>query len=174
MRPPPSLTATLTSLAVASAVLTGAGSASAADFVIDLPAGAACADFGLRVEGIVGRNHTRTFVDENGNPVRIIMAGTGSALTFTNMSSGEQLALRSNGAVQRTVFHGDGTRTVTDTGHNVLILFPTDVGGNGLPEKVPSTNLVVGRLVFDVDAAEVFSVRSVSGRTVNICAVLAG
>ena len=69
MRPPLSLTAAITSLAVASAVLTGAGSASAADFVIDLPAGAACADFGVRVEGIVGRNHTRTFVDENGNPV---------------------------------------------------------------------------------------------------------
>jgi len=173
MRPPLSLSAALTSLAVASAVLTGAGSAAAADFVIELPAGAACPDFGVRIDGTGGRNHTRTFVDENGNPVRTITAGTGPALTFTNVSTGDRLTLRSDGSVQRTVLHGDGTRTVTDTGHNVLILFPTDVGGNGLPEEVPSTNLVVGRLVYDVDAAGVFRVRSVSGRTMDICAALA-
>lgn len=174
MRPPTSLPAALTSLAVASAVLTGAGGASAADFSLELPAGVACPDFAVRVDGTGGSNHTRTFVDQNGNPVRTITAGTGSALTFTNVSTGDQVVLRSNGAVQSTVLHSDGTSTVTNTGHNVLILFPTDVGGNGLPEELPSTTLVVGRLVYDVDAAEVFTVQSVSGRTVDVCAALAG
>ena len=155
-------------LAAASALLVGTGSASAADFTVDLPAGQACPGFDLRIEGTGGSNHTRTFVDANGNPVRTITAGTGSALTFTNLSTGASLALRSNGAVQRTITHADGTTTTTITGHNVLILFPTDVPAG------PSTTLVVGRAVYDVDANQVFTVRSVSGRTQDLCASLSG
>ena len=120
------------------------------------------------MEGTGGNNHTRTFVDENGNPVRTITAGTGSVLTFTNLSTGTSLTLPSNGAVQMTVLHDDGTATVRSTGHNVLILFPSDVPTG------PSTTLVVGLTVFDVDAGGVFTVRTISGRTQDICAALSG
>jgi hypothetical protein len=168
MRPSTILPGALTAVVAASAVLLGAGSASAEDFSFELPAGLACPDFALGVVGTGGNNHLRTFVDRSGHTVRTISAGTGSALTFTNGSTGARLALRSDGSVTRTVANPDGTTTTTITGHNVLILFPTDVPAG------PSTTLVVGRTVFDVDANGVFTVRSVAGRTRDICAALTG
>ena len=52
------------------------------------------------------------------------------------------------------------------TGHNILILFPTDVPPG------PSTTLYVGQVGFTVDANAVFTVTSVAGRSVDICAAL--
>jgi hypothetical protein len=166
MRRSTTLSRAATTLA-ASAVLLSSGQASAADFSLDFDAGQACPGFALHVEGTLGNNHTQTFVDKNGNPVRTITAGTGSALTFTNVSTGASLTLPSNGSVQMTVLHADGTRTTTDTGNTVLILFPTDVPSG------PSTTLIVGRTVFDVDAQGDFTVRTITGRTQDICAALA-
>jgi hypothetical protein len=142
-------------------------SASAADFSFTLPGGTACSGFDLGVSGSGGNSHTKTFLDADGNPVRTITAGTGSALTFTNMLSGKTLSLRSNGAVQKNVFNADGTTTTTLTGHNVLILFPTDLPAG------PSTTLIVGRTVFNVDAGGVFRVQSVAGDKREICTELA-
>jgi hypothetical protein len=48
----------------------------------------------------------------------------------------------------------------------VLILFPSDV-----PEG-PSTTLYVGRVVFTIDDAGVFTVVSTSGKSTDICAEL--
>ena len=99
--------------------------------------------------------------------MRIITAGKGYDLTFTNVQSGEAIAFPSNGSVQRTTFNADGTQTVQATGHNVVILFPSDVPPG------PSTTLYTGRLVYTVDANGVFTVVSSSGRTTDICALLA-
>ena len=139
------------------------GAAAAAD--LTFPAGVAC-DFELALDVAGGDQHEHTFVDANGNTVRILSAGVGSQLTFTNLASGETLALRANGAVMRTVFNADGSQTVTTTGHNVLILFPTDVPAG------PSTTLYVGRVVYTVDADAVFTLQSTSGRETDICAAL--
>jgi hypothetical protein len=64
----------------------------------------------------------RMFFDANGKRVRMLSAGVGSQLTFTNLSNDATTALRANGAVMRTVFNADGSQTVTVTGHNVLTL----------------------------------------------------
>lgn len=139
---------------------------SAADAPLILPAGTACS-FGLRIDIVGPKSRVdRVFTDANGNKVREISAGRGAQLTFTNLATGATLALRSNGAVTRTVVNPDGTRTVTDTGHNVLILFPTDVPAG------PSTTLFVGRIVFTADANDNFTLRSTSGTATNICAAL--
>ena len=69
----------------------------------------------------------REFTDEDGNVVRLLSAGKGFDLTFTNLSTNETVELPSNGSVMRTKINADGTSTVENTGHNVLILFPTDV-----------------------------------------------
>jgi hypothetical protein len=130
-----------------------------------LPAGVACA-FPLNIDVAGGNQITREFFDKNGNLVRIITAGKGSTLTFTNADTGETLELRSNGSVDRTTINPDGTEIHEVTGHNVLILFPTDVPAG------PSTTLHVGRVVFTVDAQDVFTVQSTSGRTTDICALL--
>jgi hypothetical protein len=157
-------------LAVALALAVGTPvpvSAAEPDFSIDLPAGVACTVFGLRVEGTGDKRIMREFTDRNGNPVRTLAAGKGFTLTFTNLSTGKSLTLPSSGSVQRTTINSDGTSTVVSTGHNVLILFETDIPAG------PSTTLYVGQLVYTVDASGVFTLQSTSGRTTDLCALLA-
>jgi hypothetical protein len=135
------------------------------DFTVVFPAGSAC-NFDLQIDGSGGNFHTRDFTDKNGNVVRSIGAGTGSALLFTKLATGNTFSTRSNGAVSHTTFNLDGSSTQTLTGHNILILFPTD------NPPGPSTTLIVGRVVVTVDVNQVFSVQEVSGNTTDICAAL--
>jgi hypothetical protein len=153
-------------LASALAIATAApASAAAPDLELKLPAGTACA-FPLHVEGTGDKRIMKQFTDQNGKVVRLLAAGKGFELTFTNLSSGESITLPSNGSVQLTTINADGTQTVQSTGHNVVILFPTDVPAG------PSTTLYTGRLVYTVDADGVFTVLSTSGQTTDICALL--
>ena len=128
-------------------------------------AGVAC-DFRLIVDGQGGHMVQKLFVDKNGDPVRFLTAGTGQALTFTNGDTGTTLSLRSNGAVSQIHFNPDGTFTFVNTGHNILILFPTDVPAG------PTTTLYVGRVVFNSDSAFNFTLLGSSGTQVDICAAL--
>ena len=150
----------------ATALLATAGSAAAAEpFVLD--AGIACRDFAVQIDSVGTPPRTKEFRDKNGNVVRLITAGKGVDLTLTNVTSGESFSLKANGSVNHTTLHPDGTATVTITGHNVLILFPTDI------PRGPSTRLIVGRVVFTVDGFGVFRVQKVSGKVTDICAALA-
>jgi hypothetical protein len=139
--------------------------AQAADFEVVLPAGLAC-EFELMVAGTGGATVTREFTDANGNIVRTLTAGRGQALTFTNVSTGESVSLRSNGAVTTTTFNADGSSTLRSTGHNVIILFPSDVPAG------PTTTLYVGRVTYDVDAQNTFTLTGFSGTARDICAEL--
>jgi len=157
-------------LAVASALAVGTPvpvAAAASNIEFDLPAGLAC-EFHLLVVGTGDKRIMREFTDQNGNVVRLLSAGKGFTLTFTNVDTDESLTLQSNGSVERTTVNSDGTRTVVSTGHNVLILFPTDIPAG------PSTALYVGQIVYTVvDASGVFTLQSTSGRTTDLCALLA-
>lgn len=156
-------------LAVASALAVGTPvsvSAAASDVEFDLPAGQACA-FPLHVVGTGDKRIMREFTDRSGNVVRLLSAGKGFTLTFTNVDTGESLTLPSSGSVQRTTVNSDGTSTVVSTGHNVLIFFPTDIPAG------PSTTLYVGQVVYTVDASGVFTLQGTSGRTTDLCALLA-
>jgi len=136
-------------------------------YSIDLPAGTACA-FELSIE-ILSAEHRvfREFKDRNGNVVRSLQAGAGDTLVFTNVSTSRALApLKTGGSVIRTTINPDGSQTVALTGHNVLILFPTDVPAG------PSTTLYLGRVVYTADTNGVFTLQSVSGSSTNICALL--
>jgi hypothetical protein len=113
-----------------------------------------------------GKSHTHDFTDESGTLIGSVTAGRGQALTFTNLSTGATYSTRSNGAVQQVEYHSDFSTTLTTTGHNILIFFPTDVPAG------PSTTLQVGRVVVDIDPNGVFTLRSVAGRSVDICAAL--
>jgi hypothetical protein len=139
--------------------------AAAPDFTLVFPAGTAC-NFDLQIEGSGGNRQIKTFTDENGDVVRILDAGTGSALRFTNLETGETVSTKSNGAVSEITFNPDGSSTQKLTGHNLLILFPTD------SPPGPSTTLIVGSVVFTVDSNGVFTVQDVSGTTTDICAAL--
>ena len=136
--------------------------ASAADFEVVFPAGTAC-DFDLLVTGTGGSQIMREFTDREGNVIRTLTAGRGTDLTFTNVATDASVSLKGNGSVMSTTLDPDGSATVRNTGHNVLILFPTDVPAG------PSTTLYVGRVTFDVDAEGIFTITGSSGRTRDLC-----
>jgi hypothetical protein len=153
----------------ATALAFAAGTACAQDVTLDLPAGLACAGFDLRVEIWSNLQRVvREFHDKNGNVVRTLTAGKGDRLSFTNLATSSKISLRPNGSVDHTALQPDGSATTTITGHNVLILFPTDIPTG------PSTTLFVGRVVFTVDPSGVFTVKSTSGKSTDICAALSG
>lgn len=140
----------------------------AAAWTLDFPAGYACADFDLRIDGSNNPHQVyKEFHDKNGNVVRRLTAGKGAGLTFKNLSTDATLALKSNGAVDNVSVASDGTETHVSTGHNVLILFPTDIPAG------PSTTLYVGRVIFTVDASQTtWTLLGSSGKSVDICAAL--
>lgn len=150
----------------ASIIVLGSASPSVAADPIFLPGGTAC-QFDLLIEvGGDARGTYLEFKDRNGNIVRTLTAGTGNTLTFTNGVTGATHTLISNGAVDHVTLNPDGTQTHVDTGHNVLILFPTDVPAG------PSTTLYIGQVVFDLAVDGTFTLQSASGKSTDICAAL--
>lgn len=135
------------------------------DFVLTLPSGEACNGFDLQIEGFDGNNHTKQFKDKNGF-VRMLTAGTGAALLYTNLATGKTFSSKSNGAVSHTTDNPDGSQTLELTGHNLVILFPTDFPPG------PSTTLYTGRVVISVDTSGNFTVQKESGNKTDICAAL--
>jgi hypothetical protein len=131
--------------------------------VYDFQAGVAC-PFPLHVE-TGAASEPRELPGRNGD-ARLLRAGKGEALTFTNVDTSESVSLKANGSVQRGAIHPDGTSTWEVTGHNVIILFPTDVPAG------PSTRLYVGRVLYTSTATNDFTVQQVSGSSVDICAEL--
>jgi hypothetical protein len=156
----------LAGLSLTAAAVLGAPAAAHADDVIVLPAGLACAGFDLSIGISPGRAQVRVVQDHAGRPVRIIVAGTGNTLDLTNLSTGQTVHLRSNGAVSRSTTNPDGTTTVEAMGHTLIILFPTDTPPG------PSTTLYTGRLVYTTTADQVFTVVSAAGQTRDLCAEL--
>ena len=160
--------------ALAALLLTAAPPASAADPVI-LPVGLACPGFNLGFAPSGGNLHSKAFTDRNGNVVRSLTAGHGVVLTYTNYGpdpdrpvAGASVTIRTDGSVTQTRVNPDGTHTVTATGHNGLIMFPSDVPAG------PTTTHYVGRLVYHVDPKTgVFTFVSSSGSRRDICAELA-
>jgi hypothetical protein len=135
-------------------------------FTVDFPSGLACNGFDLRIEGWGGNRHFKEFTDKNGNVVRSLEAGTGSALRYTNLSTNKGFFTKSNGAVAHIRYNSDGSYTQTNTGHTVLILYPTDFPAG------PSTTLIAGSLIFTVDSAFNFTVLEENGKKIDICAAV--
>lgn len=135
-------------------------------FVIDFPAGMACS-FALRLESPGTKTLTRTFYDKDGNVVRLLFAGLGQDLLFTNVDTGAQYATRANGSSQKVTPHADGSVTIVGTGHIVQFQFPGDTPPG------PSTTLYVGRVVVENDASGVTgSVDHRGAKPTDICAAL--
>ena len=135
------------------------------DFVITLPSGQACNGFDLQIEGWNGKQHFKEFKDKNGT-VRTLSAGTGAALLYTNLSTGKTFSSKSNGSVTHTTINPDGSSMVDLTGHNVVILFPTDTPPG------PSTTLYSGHVVISIDTGGNFTVLKESGKKTDICAAV--
>jgi hypothetical protein len=131
-----------------------------------LDAGLGC-NFQLSIKSTGEPLQERVFTDKDSRPVRSIAAGKGVQLTFTNVTSAASLSFKANGSVTKQTFNPDGTTTVVATGHNGLVLFPSD------DPKGPSTTLYIGRVVYMVDnSTGVFTLLGTSGKSTDICAVL--
>jgi hypothetical protein len=150
------------------AVLSYGGPAIAANglpnFTLELPAGLACS-FDLQIEGWDGKQHVKEFTGKNG-VVRTLSAGTGSALRYTNLETGATFSSKSNGAVTQTTYNLDGSSTLKLTGHNLVILFPTDFPPG------PSTTLYAGHVAILIDTSGNWTVQAESGKVTDICAIL--
>jgi hypothetical protein len=161
------LIATATACTALSVTAIGSAGAAPLDPVdVTFPAGLVC-PFALHVEGTGGDQVVHELDRRNGD-LTTISTGTGQALTFTNVVTGQQLQLESRGSTKTTVTHPDGSMTVRLTGSNVLFLFPTDVPAG------PSTTLHVGVLVYEDDGSANFVVdqRRTHSRTTDICAAV--
>jgi len=151
-------------MATLAAGASAAPALAAEPFELTLPAGSAC-DFALVINGTPSANRVdKEFTDESGRVVRTISAGKGSTLIFTNALSGATVELESNGSVSKASIDPDGSSTVAATGHNVIILFPSDVPAG------PTTTLYTGRVVYKSTATSDFTIVSTSGHTRDICA----
>jgi len=74
-----------------------------------LPAGTGCPGFALNISWSGGNLHTKEFKDRNGELVRIISAGKGFDITYTNGGTGESVTVKTPGSVSKTVSNADGT-----------------------------------------------------------------
>lgn len=140
-------------------------------FTFVLPAGQACADFDLKIDLTTPENRVfRTFFDKSGNPVRYLSAGKGNKFAFTNTTKGLSLTVKTGGSVEQMTPNPDGTQSWVTTGHELVILFPTD------SPPGPATILYIGRLVFSLDPATFtfLGIQSFTGKSTDICAALAG
>ena len=159
----------------AGALVAPAQPAIAEDVSFILPAGTGC-EFRLGVSWTGGNLQTNEFLDEEGNPVRLLKSGKGTVITYTNYGfkpgrhpvAIDSLTIRTDGSVTETVYNPDGTQTITATGHNGLIMFPSDDPAG------PTTTHYIGKIVYNVDPATgVFTLVSTSGQELDVCAELA-
>jgi hypothetical protein len=153
------------SAAAAAAALVFAPTAPANAVTETYPAGVAC-PFELRVDATGGPKVDKTFEAPDGS-VRLLNAGKGSDLVFTNVETDATYSLSGSGAVSWTRVDASGSARLTVTGHTVVIYFPTDEPAG------PSTTLVVGREDIALDLATSGFIRlSRTGKTTDICAAL--
>jgi hypothetical protein len=141
------------------------------DFDITFPAGLAC-PFELRIEGWAGNDHRAdlTFKEDKNGYVKSISAGKGSTLRYTNTSNQKTMSTKANGAVYHTLTYvADGSQLWSLTGHNVLLMFPTDFPPG------PTTTLYTGQVTYTVAPPAMggyATVLSSSGKALDICGAL--
>lgn len=151
-------------LGIGLTVLAVPAPATAADPIV-LPAGLAC-DFGVSLQATTEpKTVTREWVDGHGNSVTLV-AGKGSTYVVTNTDTGASVTLSGKGFTQTTTAYADGSSRTLDTGHNLVILFPTDNPAG------PSTTLYIGVVELTNSADGVTTLEWSAGRSRDICAEL--
>ena len=133
--------------------------------------GIGCPEFNLGIEWTGGSSIPRPSSTRTVNRSDL-MAGKGFLLTYTNFGphpddpiAGQSIKITTGGSVSSTRINPEGTETVTGTGHNGLVLFPSDVPAG------PSTTHYIGRIVYHVDPTTgVFTLLRESSNQRDVCA----
>jgi opacity protein-like surface antigen len=136
------------------------------DLHLVLPAGTACAGFELHADGTDSQVRTTTFTNNAGVVLRTFSSGKGYNLTYTNPDNNATVSFPSTEITEDTIFHKDGTRTVTNTGQFGIIMFPTDIPAG------PSTTQYNGRVVYTADAANNFEILKTKATQIDVCDAL--
>jgi hypothetical protein len=152
------------------------------DFESDYTAGTAC-PFELLVQGSGSEKTVKGFTDQSNNS-RLLAPGKGWNLTFSRLNDAgtpvKSVTFPSTGSVtDLKLFPGppppdggedlNGSRTLHAAGTFFLVLFPYDVPG-------PSATLYTGGEVYLTsrdDEGAIWRLQRDSGRTTDICALLA-
>ena len=141
-----------------------------ADLIV-LPKGQACPDFGVTID-LISPDHrvSKTFFDKNGNPVRYLNAGQGNHFVFTNSASGVTLTVKTGGSVEHITPNPNGTQTWVTSGHELVVLFPSDTPRWALNHVIYRTLV----FTFDPSSTTFLGIQSFTGKSIDICAALAG
>jgi hypothetical protein len=144
-----------------------------ADLHAVLKAGDGCPGFALGLDGTNSKTSTETFT-KNGVVVRTFQSGIGYRLTYTNLDTKKKVTFPAKFLTEETIFHRNGTRTVTNTGDFGLVMFPTDIPAG------PSTTQYTGTLVYTVHTIatpngplDIFTIIETQATTIDVCAQLA-
>jgi hypothetical protein len=127
-----------------------------------------CKGFPLGVELTDSQAPIKEFRNKKGEVVRTLEEGSGYKRVYTNLKTNKKVTFPSKFFSTDTTIHKDGSQTVTSTGRFGLILFETDVPPG------PSTTEYVGRVVYKIDTAGVFTVKKVDAKKTDVCALLSG
>jgi hypothetical protein len=87
-------------------------------------------------------------------------------IRFTDLDNGSSVTLNSSGP-SSIVFDPDGSLSLTARGPTGIGLFPTD------QPPGPDTFINYGRIQYTVSPAGVLTIISMTGRTVDVCAMIA-
>jgi hypothetical protein len=130
------------------------------------PAGTAC-EFAVSFSIVSGGTGQQlTFLDQNGNLVRIFNRVRPSTWVITNLDTGKSATVRIPAGAGRITPKPDGSTIVTISGGAIGFNSPTDTP----PGPFALTN--VGRLVF-VIAPDGTGTLSLSGTATDLCALVA-
>ena len=136
------------------------------DYAVEFPAGWACSNFGLRLEGWSGKGQFRELKDKNGY-TRLAFAGQGDAWRLTNLLNGKSISTRNNGAsALYKTYLADGSTKVSVRGHALIVWYPTD-----LPPG-PWTSLHSGQLEYQLSPSGQGSLVSMKGHSTDVCTAL--
>jgi hypothetical protein len=136
------------------------------DLHLELPAGTACPDFELHVDGTNSQVLTKTFTNSEGVVLRTFASGKGYDLTYRNAATNATVSFPSTEITEDTIFNMDGTRTVTNKGNFGIIMFPTDIPAG------PSTTQYSGTVVYTADKDNNFTIIRTKATEIDICAAL--
>ena len=127
-----------------------------------------CPDIRVIVADILANTEVATtWSDANGDPVRTIVTGR-LVVRLTNPDSGVSIVRNISGPGE-TVFHANGSTTLTATGSWFNFYAPGQLGAG----SAPTSFLTHGRLVIDTDANGVSTIVSRTGTLEDVCATLA-
>ena len=125
-----------------------------------------CPELDIVADILVNKEYSLTFPDANGDPARVITTGR-LVVRLTNPENGSSIVRNISGPGE-TVYHADGSRTLTARGTWFLFYVAGELG----PGSEATSFVNRGRIVVDTQADGTATIRSQTGTLEDVCATL--